>query len=264
MGGEDSLGPQCFAVVVVAAVAVERAGRCHPRSRLPRIVGRASTSGISWVLSWRWPPVTVTASGMPPVSVITWCFVPGRTRSSAGDRPGCRLRRGGRGGSNGSTRRHSASGTHPRSRRAPCGNRPTITTGHADHSEASCKPVRSLRVGQWHGPLRWPERACAHIAASVRRACLISPVVWCVPAFAAGSARLILRTPRGASWCPPHSLRNGAPFPALPSTRLCSTQVQSGTGTAIRCRRGRALAEELRLWGQRHPCGGSRAEMPVC
>jgi hypothetical protein len=51
-------------VVVVAAVAggAARAG--------PPIGGTASTSGMSWVVSLRLPPVRLTASGMPPESRI--------------------------------------------------------------------------------------------------------------------------------------------------------------------------------------------------
>src|SRR5438105_3025198 len=37
---------------------------------------------MSWVTSCRLPPVSVAASGMPPASVITWCFEPVRARST--------------------------------------------------------------------------------------------------------------------------------------------------------------------------------------
>lgn len=43
--------------------------------------GVASISGRSWVMPLRLPPVSVTASGVPP-SVITWCFELVRTRST--------------------------------------------------------------------------------------------------------------------------------------------------------------------------------------
>jgi hypothetical protein len=34
-------------------------------------------------MSWRLPPVSAAARGMPPASVMTWCFEPG-LRCSAG------------------------------------------------------------------------------------------------------------------------------------------------------------------------------------
>ncbi len=40
----------------------------------PPIGRTASISGISWVTSLRWPPVSVTASGMPEASTSRWCF----------------------------------------------------------------------------------------------------------------------------------------------------------------------------------------------
>jgi hypothetical protein len=46
------------------------------------IAAIASISGISWVMSWRCPPVRATASGMPRASVIRWCLEPGRPRST--------------------------------------------------------------------------------------------------------------------------------------------------------------------------------------
>ena len=49
---------------------------------MPSIGGVLSTWGSSWVTSWRLPPVGVTARGMPPASVMTWCFEPGLRRST--------------------------------------------------------------------------------------------------------------------------------------------------------------------------------------
>ncbi len=40
----------------------------------PPIGRTASISGISGVTSLRWPPVSVTASGMPEASTSRWCF----------------------------------------------------------------------------------------------------------------------------------------------------------------------------------------------
>jgi hypothetical protein len=55
---------------------------------------------MSWVTSLRLPPVSETASGMPCASVITWCFEPGRARSTGlgpvlgrPSSPGCASRR---------------------------------------------------------------------------------------------------------------------------------------------------------------------------
>ncbi len=61
-------------------------GRRRGRPRRPRIDGTASTSGMSWVMSWRLPPVSVIARGTPPASTIKWCLEPGRPRST-GDGP---------------------------------------------------------------------------------------------------------------------------------------------------------------------------------
>ena len=37
---------------------------------------------MSWVTSLRLPPVSSTASGTPPASVIRWCLEPSRPRST--------------------------------------------------------------------------------------------------------------------------------------------------------------------------------------
>ena len=73
-------------VVVVAAVGEQLPRAAAGRPRRPRIGGMASTSGMSWVMSLRLPPVRLTASGMPPASQIRWCLEPGRPRST-GDGP---------------------------------------------------------------------------------------------------------------------------------------------------------------------------------
>lgn len=49
------------------------------RRRIPRTL---SSRGRSWVTSLRTPPVSDTASGMPWLSVRTWCLLPGRARST--------------------------------------------------------------------------------------------------------------------------------------------------------------------------------------
>ena len=72
--------PVC--VVVVATVGVDAPWRCSGRPCRPRIAGMASMSGMSWVTSWRLPPVRVTARGTPPASLIRWCLLPGRPRST--------------------------------------------------------------------------------------------------------------------------------------------------------------------------------------
>ncbi len=43
-------------------------------------------SGISWVLSWRFPPVSVRQAGIPVASTKRWCFEPFLARST-GSRP---------------------------------------------------------------------------------------------------------------------------------------------------------------------------------
>lgn len=59
--------------------AYRRRGLRRGRPRIPRIDGTASSSGRSWVTSWRLPPVSVTASGVPWRStIIRWCLEPGR------------------------------------------------------------------------------------------------------------------------------------------------------------------------------------------
>ena len=78
--------PTAVDVVVVAAVGEQLARSAAGPAACPRIGGTASTSGRSWVMSLRWPPVRVTASGMPPASQIRWCLEPGRPRST-GDGP---------------------------------------------------------------------------------------------------------------------------------------------------------------------------------
>ena len=56
-------------------------GRVRGRSRLPeRTPGTASSVGASAMLSWRFAPVTVRASGVPRASVTAWRLVPGLPR----------------------------------------------------------------------------------------------------------------------------------------------------------------------------------------
>lgn len=56
-------------VVVVPAITLADAGVHKRRPRFPRIHRIASTSGSSWVTSLRLAPVSISASGMPRVSV---------------------------------------------------------------------------------------------------------------------------------------------------------------------------------------------------
>jgi hypothetical protein len=69
-------------VAVVAAVGEQLARSPAGPSASARIGGMASTSGMSWVMSLRLPPVRLTASGMPPASQIRWCLEPERPRST--------------------------------------------------------------------------------------------------------------------------------------------------------------------------------------
>src|SRR5215204_5386004 len=48
----------------------------------PRTAGTASRSGISWVTSWRLPPVSAQASGSPVWSTRRWCLEPLRPLST--------------------------------------------------------------------------------------------------------------------------------------------------------------------------------------
>jgi hypothetical protein len=80
----DASLPQQAAVLVevVAAVGVQAPGLSAGTSTQPLIGGTASSSGRSWVTSWRLPPVSVMASGVPWRSTIRWCLEPGRARST--------------------------------------------------------------------------------------------------------------------------------------------------------------------------------------
>ena len=62
--------------VLVVSRTRSRATSSRGRPLRPRTGGTASTSGISWVTSWRLPPVTVQASGIPVASTRRWCFDP--------------------------------------------------------------------------------------------------------------------------------------------------------------------------------------------
>ena len=48
-----------------------------------------ATSVSAWVMSWVWPPVRLSASGLPSASTITWIFVvrPPRERPMAWSQP---------------------------------------------------------------------------------------------------------------------------------------------------------------------------------
>ena len=48
----------------------------------PRIGGIVSSRGSNWVTSLRLPPVKMTAKGRPVASVIGWCLLPSRPRST--------------------------------------------------------------------------------------------------------------------------------------------------------------------------------------
>ncbi|MGC0372736.1 hypothetical protein RKD28_000252 [Streptomyces sp. SAI-229] len=65
-----------------ALLPIQSPGLRRGRPRRPRINGTASTSGRSWGTSCRFPPVGVTADGVPSRSTIRWCFEPGRARST--------------------------------------------------------------------------------------------------------------------------------------------------------------------------------------
>jgi hypothetical protein len=75
-------------VVVIAAVGEDEIGLL-PGAAWLAATGRArssSSSGSSWVMSLRLPPVSVIASRMPLASTRRWCLEPARARST-GDGP---------------------------------------------------------------------------------------------------------------------------------------------------------------------------------
>ena len=64
-------------------------GVCHERilnnrsgARTPRMRGIASSKGISWLTSWRFPLVSDTDKGVSYRSTIGWYLLPGRARST--------------------------------------------------------------------------------------------------------------------------------------------------------------------------------------
>jgi hypothetical protein len=73
-------------VEVIAAVGDDAVGAQPRPADLARTGPAPSTSGSNCVTSSRLPPVSVTASGMPELSVNRWCLEPGRPRST-GDGP---------------------------------------------------------------------------------------------------------------------------------------------------------------------------------
>jgi hypothetical protein len=71
--------------VAVAAVGDQVGGALAGRPELGLGTRMVSSSGSSWVLSWRWPAVTNMASGRPAPSQARWSLVvsPPRLRPSA-------------------------------------------------------------------------------------------------------------------------------------------------------------------------------------
>jgi len=96
--GGDALGPDLptVLVVVIAPVSVDRIRALPGPSRRPRTAGMAPISGISWVMSLCWPPVSDTASGTSTPHAPSW---PGSARKPPRRRPSppgapVRVRRG--------------------------------------------------------------------------------------------------------------------------------------------------------------------------
>ena len=69
-------------IVVIAAVGRDPVGPPSWPADLAATGGIRSRSGISWVTSFRLPPVSVQASGIPVASTTRWCFDPFLARST--------------------------------------------------------------------------------------------------------------------------------------------------------------------------------------
>jgi len=69
---------------IVGAIALDKSRPRRGAPGHPRSGGMLSTSGSSWVTSWRLALVTIAVRGMPRASVRRWCFRP----FSYGDRLG--------------------------------------------------------------------------------------------------------------------------------------------------------------------------------
>ena len=125
----------------------------------PRSGGIASTSGKSWVMSWRLAALTRAVSGMPRASVRMWCFDPALRRSVGFGpvffpraMPGPRHCRRGRGldpiGPSGATRRAAprAVGARPRRVATAPAVANTCSPSHSPFpSDASATAAHSAR-----------------------------------------------------------------------------------------------------------------------
>lgn len=72
---------------VIAAIPLNNVGSLSWSAFFPLTVGTSSTSGMTWVTSCAWAPLTVMASGMPLASTRPWTFEP-HLRRSVGFGPG--------------------------------------------------------------------------------------------------------------------------------------------------------------------------------
>ncbi len=70
-GNPGSMQRPAIFVVVVSPIGIDPARLAQGRPRKPRTGGLASTSGSSCVMSLRFAPVRMIASGMPLASVAT-------------------------------------------------------------------------------------------------------------------------------------------------------------------------------------------------
>lgn len=66
---------------VIAAISLNNVGSLSWPAFFPLTGGTSSTSGMTWVTSWAWAPVTVMANEMPLASTRTWTFEPNLRRS---------------------------------------------------------------------------------------------------------------------------------------------------------------------------------------
>jgi hypothetical protein len=157
---------------------------------LPRTGGTACSSGISWVMSLRLPPVKVAASRMPVASVIRRCLLPvlprstglrpvlappltpgyGSRRPPPGRSPGrsaCGVRRGEPRGAEAthrprSTRPGDASRSYPNRSRVPAAGAPrrsryagrTGCPGTPTGQDAACVPDAGSDAPPWAAAAR--------------------------------------------------------------------------------------------------------------
>ncbi len=79
---EEAAGLLCDGCFASRRSARRMSGRLRGRPTTPATAGILSSNGSNWVTSLRFPPGSDTASGIPWPSVMMWCLLPGRARST--------------------------------------------------------------------------------------------------------------------------------------------------------------------------------------